>query len=32
VTLVDGKRLAFSGAEFRRVLRRMIMRRVKKFF
>jgi len=32
VTLVDGKRLAFSGAEFRRVLRRMVMRRVRKLF
>ncbi|HEY2401802.1 MAG TPA: hypothetical protein VGI23_15730 [Steroidobacteraceae bacterium] len=32
MTLVDGKRLAFSGAEFRRVLRRMIMRRLKKLF
>jgi hypothetical protein len=32
VTLVDGKRLAFSGAEFRRVLRRMITRRLKKLF
>jgi hypothetical protein len=30
VTLVDGKRLAFSSAEFRRVLRRMITRRLKK--
>jgi hypothetical protein len=32
MTLVDGKRLAFSGAEFRRVLRRMVMRRLKKLF
>ena len=32
VTLVDGKRLAFSGAEFRRVLRRMVMRRLRKLF
>jgi hypothetical protein len=32
MTLVDGKRLAFSGAQFRRVLRRMIMRRLKKLF
>ena len=32
MTLVDGKRLAFSGAEFRRVLRRMVMRRVRKLF
>jgi hypothetical protein len=30
VTLVDGKRLSFSGAEFRRILRRMILRRLKK--
>jgi hypothetical protein len=28
--LVDGKRLSFSGAEFRRILRRMVMRRLKK--
>lgn len=32
VTLVDGKRLAFSGAEFRRVLRRMVTRRLRKLF
>ena len=30
LTLVDGKRLGFSGAEFRRVLGRMLMRRLKK--
>jgi len=30
VTLVDGKRLSFSGAEFRRILRRMVLRRMKK--
>jgi hypothetical protein len=32
MTLVDGKRLQFAPAEFRRVLRRMVMRRVKKLF
>jgi hypothetical protein len=31
VTLIDGKRLSFSGAEFRRILRRMVMRRLQKF-
>jgi hypothetical protein len=30
ITLVDGKRLGFAGAEFRRVLRRMVMRRLRK--
>jgi hypothetical protein len=32
MTLVDGKRLAFAPAEFRRVLRRMVLRRLRKFF
>jgi hypothetical protein len=30
MTLVDGKRLAFAPAEFRRVLRRMVARRLRK--
>jgi hypothetical protein len=30
MTLIDGKRLAFAPAEFRRVIRRMVMRRLRK--
>jgi hypothetical protein len=32
MTLVDGKRLAFAPAEFRRVIRRMVTRRLRKLF
>ena len=31
MTLIDGKRLAFASAEFRRVIRRMVLRRLRKW-
>jgi hypothetical protein len=32
MTLIDGKRLAFSPAEFGRIVRRMLLRRLRKLF